>query len=80
MKKHNKAFGRALRALRKQQKLSQESLAFESKLDRTFISLLELGRRSPTLDTMMALCVPLDVSIGVLAQHIEAELECGDHG
>jgi len=75
MKTYNTAFGRALRALRKQKKLSQESLAFEASLDRTYISLLELGRRSPTLDTLVALCEPLDVSLTLLASHIELELE-----
>lgn len=75
MKKHNEAFGSALRALRKQQHISQESLAFTANLDRTYISLLELGRRSPTLDTMMSLCAPLKVSLATLASKVEAELE-----
>lgn len=75
MKKNNKAFGSALRALRKQQHLSQESLALDANLDRTYISLLELGQRSPTLDTMMSLCGPLKVSLATLASKIEAELE-----
>lgn len=63
MTNHNHAFGRALRALRKASAQSQEDLGFASGLDRTYISLLELGHRSPTLDTMIALCLALNISI-----------------
>lgn len=75
IKKHNKAFGNVLRRLRQEKKMSQECLGFEADLTRAFISLLERGLRSPTLDTLAALCEPLGVSLGLLAQHIEAELE-----
>ncbi|WP_336509796.1 helix-turn-helix transcriptional regulator [Stutzerimonas stutzeri] len=57
------AFGCVLRKLRKQKRLSQEKLAFEAGLDRTTISLLELGKRSPTLDTIMTLCAVLDIQL-----------------
>jgi len=74
IKKHNKAFGNVLRRLRQEKKMSQECLGFEAELTRAFISLLERGLRSPTLDTLMALCEPLGVSLTVLATLIEAEL------
>lgn len=74
MRKHNKAFGKALRALRKEQGYSQETLAFECGLDRTYISLLELGTNSPTLDTIMALCGALNVSLTQLATQVEAKM------
>jgi len=59
---HNRAFGQTLRELRKRQGLSQDVLAARAHLDRTFISLLELGQRSPTLDTMIAVIAALDTS------------------
>jgi len=71
MKPHNKAFGEALRSLRKTRGHTQETLGFESGLDRTYVSLLELGARSPTLDTIMALCSALDVSLPLFATQIE---------
>lgn len=71
---HNLAFGKALRSLRKTGIHTQESLAFEANLDRTFISLLELGERSPTLDTIMALCGALGISLSSLAMAVESEL------
>lgn len=72
MKSHNKAFGQAVRELRKEKNQSQEFLAFEAGLDRTYISILELGQKSPTLDTIVALCSALEVSFSELAARVDA--------
>ncbi|WP_226034339.1 helix-turn-helix domain-containing protein [Aquitalea palustris] len=74
MEYHNRAFGVALRDLRKQRGLSQEALGFEADLTRNYISLLELGDRSPTLDTMVALCRALEISLAHLVSTIEARM------
>lgn len=79
IKKHNEAFGNVLRKLRTEKKISQEHLGFEADLTRAYISLLERGLRSPTLDTQIALCSPLGVSLASLAMQIEAELAEGIH-
>lgn len=71
-----------MRQLRKARKLSQAALALEAGLDRTYISLLELGHRSPTLDTLMLLCPVLGVSlsdIAVKTQDILTELDPPGH-
>ncbi|MCG8595359.1 MAG: helix-turn-helix domain-containing protein [Kiloniellales bacterium] len=47
------AFGSVLRSLRLARKLSQERLALEANLDRTFVSLLERGKRQPSLETLL---------------------------
>ena len=52
MRSPDKRFGQVLRELRRTRGLSQEALAFESDLNRQFISLLELGQRSPSLETV----------------------------
>lgn len=78
IKKHNKAFGNVLRKLRTEKQFSQEHLGFEADLTRAYISLLERGLRSPTLDTQIALCGPLGVSLTALSALIEAEL-AGQH-
>ena len=70
-KSHNKAFGIVLREIRTERCQTQEALAFDSGLDLTYISLLELGGRSPTLDTIMALCQALDVSLTFVSSRIE---------
>ncbi len=51
----SKAFGIVLRSLREERDLSQEALALEADLDRTYISMLERGKRQPTLSTMILL-------------------------
>lgn len=55
------AFAAILKKLRIKRGLSQQELAFESGLDRTFISLLERGKRQPTLTTLFQLSKPLGV-------------------
>jgi DNA-binding XRE family transcriptional regulator len=68
---HNQAFGKALREQRTIQKLSQDALAYDAGLDRTFISLLELGKQSPTLDTIFTLCRALKIPFATIAQRTE---------
>jgi transcriptional regulator with XRE-family HTH domain len=55
------AFGALLKRLREERGLSQAQLALESELDQTFVSLLERGRRQPTLGTLFAICDALRV-------------------
>lgn len=69
--RYNVAFGKALRAFRRERRLTQEVLAFDSGLDRTYVSLLELGTRSPSLKTMVALCLALNISLSLLTKRIE---------
>ncbi len=74
MKRHNRAFGKALREIRREKGFTQETLAFECGLDRTYISLLELGSNSPTLDTIFALCHALETPFSAFATRIEAHM------
>lgn len=54
-----RAFGKVLREARIQRGMSQEDLAAEAEIDRTYPSLLERGRRVPTLSVFLRLCRPL---------------------
>lgn len=74
MLKHNQALGRVLRQQRVKLGLSQQELAMTSGLDRTYISLLELGRKSPTLQTMYALCNAMNVIFPDFARWIDDSL------
>ena len=74
MQNHNKAFGAALRELRTERNRTQEQLAFEAGVDRTYVSLLELGHCSPTLDTIMSLCKALGISFVELAFRCDSHL------
>jgi len=59
--KPEKAFGLVLKKLRNKINLSQEKLAFECNLDRTFISLLERGLRQPSLTTIIEISSALNI-------------------
>ncbi|WP_203249048.1 helix-turn-helix domain-containing protein [Sporosarcina beigongshangi] len=54
-------FGKVLREVRLEKKFSQEELAHICGLDRTYISLMERGKRKPTINTIFALAVGLNV-------------------
>jgi len=68
------AFGAVIKELRKQQKISQEYVAYESGLDRSFISLLETGRQQPSLVTIFQLAKALGVTPAQLITSVEEKL------
>jgi transcriptional regulator with XRE-family HTH domain len=53
------AFGAAVRETRKQRGISQEQLAFESDLDRSFISQIECGHKQPSIVTIFQIAKAL---------------------
>ncbi len=64
-----------LRELRKKSNLSQEKLAQECNLDRTFISLLERGKRQPSLTTIFKLSSVLGISHSELIKIVEKKIK-----
>ncbi len=65
------AFGEVLRAARQEKGLSQEALADAAALHRTYVSQIERGLKSPTLDAMTRLAVALRVQLHVLIRGAE---------
>jgi transcriptional regulator with XRE-family HTH domain len=63
--------GKELRAARLTAGMTQETLASKAKLDRSYVSQLERGLKSPTLDTLMRLCKALGVSAAELIGRVE---------
>lgn len=57
------AFGGRVRALRAAKTWSQERLAAEAKLDRTYIGGIERGERNPSLLNIFRLAKALDVPV-----------------
>jgi transcriptional regulator with XRE-family HTH domain len=55
--------GRNVRRLRSQRGLTQEQLAFEAKIDLTYVGGIERGRRNPSLLVMARLADALAVSL-----------------
>lgn len=66
-----RTFGAVLKELRTERGLSQQKLALESDLDRTFISLLERGLRQPTLGTIFRLSRVLELSPAHIVELVE---------
>lgn len=65
-------FGQTIRAVRHRRGVSQESLALQCGLDRTYISGIERGMRNPSLTNILKIALALDVR--------PAELFAGMHG
>ncbi len=74
-RKRERAFGRALREIRKERGLSQEQLGFESGYHRTYISFLERGKKNSTLATIFDLAETLKVPAWELVRKVEAQLK-----
>jgi transcriptional regulator with XRE-family HTH domain len=61
-----KHFGQAVRQHRELVRLSQEDLADRAKVDRTYVSGIERGKRNPTLDVLQRLSTALGVDLDVI--------------
>lgn len=72
------AFSQTLKEVRKDKKLSQLKLANKANLDRTFISLLERGKRGPSLNTLIVMAQALDIKTSHLVDLIEEKINFED--
>lgn len=69
---HRLAFGEHVREMRRARGwASQEAFAHHAKLDRTYVSSIERGRRNPTLDVIVKLAHALEVKPSDLLATIE---------
>jgi transcriptional regulator with XRE-family HTH domain len=64
-------FGDEIRTARLKAGMTQEQLAFKTRLTREYVSLLELGKRMPTIPVFIRLCKAL----GIPAAKLIAKLE-----
>ncbi|MCG7315149.1 helix-turn-helix domain-containing protein [Priestia flexa] len=69
------AFGIVIKKYRLGRSMSQERLAFEADLDRTFISLLERGKRKPTINTLFSISKVLEVRPHKIVKDVEILLQ-----
>lgn len=67
----DQALGQTLRKLRTERGWSQSELALRVEMDRNYLSLIELGRNSPSVRMLTRLCAAL----GVRAADVMAEVE-----
>lgn len=67
-------FGEALRKIRLSNNMSQEALGFESGYHRTYISLLERGKKGPSLKTIFQLADVLNIKPSEIIKIIESNI------
>jgi transcriptional regulator with XRE-family HTH domain len=65
------AYGAALRSFRVAKGLSQEALAHDAGLDRTYVAGIERGERNPTLGSMFRIADALRIDLSEWAKHSE---------
>ncbi|WP_354273112.1 helix-turn-helix domain-containing protein [Stenotrophomonas rhizophila] len=70
-----KIFGEVLREVRTERSISQQDLALEADLDRTYISLLERGLRQPTLSTIISLADAMGADAASLVRQTKERLD-----
>lgn len=70
------AFGRVLREFRLEAGLSQEALSFICGRHRTYVSLIERGKNSPSITTLWLLAQAVGVQPSVMIERVEAMLKC----
>ena len=60
-----------IKARRLELAYSQEELAGRAELDRPYISLMEMGKKQPTISVLYLIAGALDLSFGEFAERIE---------
>lgn len=71
-------FGKVLQTKRQEIGLSQEQLAQQCNLDRTYISLLERGLRQPTITSLFNICKVLNIKASEFIKLLEELYEAGN--
>ncbi|MGI8965148.1 MAG: helix-turn-helix domain-containing protein [Limisphaerales bacterium] len=66
---HRHLLGEAIRVKRKMAKLSQEKLGEKADLSTVFISRVECGKESPSIDSLSKIAHALGVKVRYLVRH-----------
>jgi len=66
------AFGRAIRELREERGISQETFALKCGIDRSHYGGMERGERNPSLATILKIATTLDVPTSEVLARAEA--------
>lgn len=78
MSNHNltikQIIGKTVKALRIKQGLSQEDLAGLCEVDRSYISMIEVGRNEPSVTKIFQICQALQIQPSYFFRLVEAEL------
>lgn len=66
-----KQLGQTIKKLREQHRITQEELAYQAGLHRTYISLLEKGERNPSVLTLCKVSSALNTQLSKIFQIME---------
>lgn len=66
--------------IRNRQNVKQEELAFRAKIDRSYLSQIEAGKRNPSLKLLAKLAESLNVKVAVFLMEDEDVTEPGTSG
>jgi len=69
----NKIIGKIIKQIREDKKMSQEVLSGLANIDRSHLSKIELGLRSPTLNLLYKLADAMEISASDILYNAEAE-------
>ena len=67
----SKKFGRTLKVIREDRELSQERLAELARVDRTYVSMIERGKRQPTLEVAKRFADALGLDLSEMIKRAE---------
>jgi transcriptional regulator with XRE-family HTH domain len=73
----DEALGEVLRAARKHRGLTQEELALDARVERNYVSLIELGRHSISIRIFAKICRVLDIAPSALLGRAEEQMRTG---
>lgn len=76
-----KEFGKKIRYLRNEHKLSQEELSFKTGFHRTYIGMVERGERNISLSNIAVFAKVFEISVSELLnlKEINPNHSCGDY-
>ena len=69
------AIGKNLKTFRIAANKSQETLAFDAEVDRTYISQIERGIANPSVLTLANICYALDITLADLFERLKISLK-----
>lgn len=68
------AIAKTVQGLRNKKRLTQEDLAGLCQVDRSYISMIEVGRNEPSVTKIFDLCEGLGISVASFFQIVEREV------
>lgn len=73
-----RAFGAVLKQRRLARELSQEEFAWQAGMDRSYVSQIESGKRSPTIEMLFRLAAGLRMDPAQFVRDIQAQIAPSD--